>query len=102
MPALHSGEIGNPNLAPERRQEWEVGADASLFNERLSLNATYYRQNTRDALLRRPVAPSMGFAATELTNIGALSNRVNYCDRIPPWTFGLTELMTNLAQRALI
>jgi fumarylacetoacetate (FAA) hydrolase family protein len=35
-------------------------------------------------------------------SFGALSNRVNYCDRIPPWTFGLTELMTNLAGRGLI
>jgi fumarylacetoacetate (FAA) hydrolase family protein len=35
-------------------------------------------------------------------SFGALSNRVNYCDRIPPWTFGLTELMTNLARRGLI
>jgi fumarylacetoacetate (FAA) hydrolase family protein len=34
--------------------------------------------------------------------LGALSNRVDYCDRIAPWTFGVTELMTNLAARGLI
>jgi fumarylacetoacetate (FAA) hydrolase family protein len=31
--------------------------------------------------------------------LGALSNRVNYCDRIAPWTFGIAELMVNLAAR---
>jgi fumarylacetoacetate (FAA) hydrolase family protein len=35
-------------------------------------------------------------------SLGALSNRVNYCDRIAPWTYGITELMTSLAARSLI
>jgi fumarylacetoacetate (FAA) hydrolase family protein len=34
--------------------------------------------------------------------LGALSNRVNYCDRIAPWTYGVTDLMRNLAARGLI
>jgi fumarylacetoacetate (FAA) hydrolase family protein len=34
--------------------------------------------------------------------LGALSNRINYCDRIAPWTFGVSELMRNLSARGLI
>jgi fumarylacetoacetate (FAA) hydrolase family protein len=34
--------------------------------------------------------------------LGALVNRVNYCDRIPPWTFGASALMRNLAVRGLL
>jgi fumarylacetoacetate (FAA) hydrolase family protein len=34
--------------------------------------------------------------------LGALSNRINYCDRIAPWTFGLSELMRNLSARGLM
>lgn len=34
--------------------------------------------------------------------LGTLINRVNHCDRIPPWTFGLTDLMQNLAKRGLL
>jgi fumarylacetoacetate (FAA) hydrolase family protein len=34
--------------------------------------------------------------------LGALSNRVDYCDRIAPWTYGVAELMRNLAARGLI
>jgi fumarylacetoacetate (FAA) hydrolase family protein len=34
--------------------------------------------------------------------LGALSNRINHCDRIEPWTFGVGELMRNLSARGLI
>jgi fumarylacetoacetate (FAA) hydrolase family protein len=34
--------------------------------------------------------------------LGALSNRINYCHRIAPWTFGVSELMRNLSARGLI
>ena len=36
------------------------------------------------------------------TALGALSNRVNYCDRIAPWTYGVMELMRSLAARGLL
>jgi fumarylacetoacetate (FAA) hydrolase family protein len=34
--------------------------------------------------------------------LGTLVNRVNHCDKVTPWTFGITDLMHNLAQRGLI
>jgi fumarylacetoacetate (FAA) hydrolase family protein len=34
--------------------------------------------------------------------LGTLENRVTTCDRAPPWTFGITELMQNLAARGLL
>jgi fumarylacetoacetate (FAA) hydrolase family protein len=34
--------------------------------------------------------------------LGALVNRVNHSDRIPPWTFGASALMRNLAHRNLL
>ena len=35
-------------------------------------------------------------------HLGALANRVNTCDRITPWTFGLRALFSNLAARGLL
>ncbi|MBV8030292.1 MAG: fumarylacetoacetate hydrolase family protein [Betaproteobacteria bacterium] len=35
-------------------------------------------------------------------SLGALVNRVRYCDEIAPWTFGTGALMTNLARRGLL
>ncbi|HEX5078993.1 MAG TPA: fumarylacetoacetate hydrolase family protein [Geminicoccaceae bacterium] len=34
--------------------------------------------------------------------LGSLVNRVNYCERIAPWTFGTGALMRNLARRHLL
>ncbi len=34
--------------------------------------------------------------------LGALVNRVDRSDKITPWTFGITALMSNLAQRGLL
>ncbi|AUG51518.1 fumarylacetoacetate hydrolase family protein [Thalassospira marina] len=34
--------------------------------------------------------------------LGALINRVDRSDKISPWTFGITALMSNLAQRGLL
>ena len=34
--------------------------------------------------------------------LGTLTNRVNHCDKIPPWTFGTSALMRNLAARGLL
>lgn len=34
--------------------------------------------------------------------LGTLINRVNHCDKITPWTFGVTDLMRNLARRGLL
>jgi fumarylacetoacetate (FAA) hydrolase family protein len=34
--------------------------------------------------------------------LGTLTNKVTTCDQVPPWTFGVTDLMRNLASRKLL
>ena len=34
--------------------------------------------------------------------LGTLTNRVNHCDKIAPWTFGISALMRNLAGRGVL
>ncbi len=34
--------------------------------------------------------------------LGTLTNRITYCDEAPPWTFGTSALMKNLATRRLL
>ena len=34
--------------------------------------------------------------------LGALTNRIDLCDKLPPWTFGAGALMTSLARRGLL
>ncbi|HEX6615663.1 MAG TPA: TonB-dependent receptor, partial [Gemmatimonadales bacterium] len=63
------GSLGNLDLKPERSREFEVGLDAGLFKDRLSVELTYYNKLTRDALISRSVAPSLGASATQFVNL---------------------------------
>ncbi|HSE77090.1 MAG TPA: fumarylacetoacetate hydrolase family protein [Alphaproteobacteria bacterium] len=38
----------------------------------------------------------------ETPSLGRLANRVDHCDRVPPWEFGIGALMRNLAARNLL
>lgn len=68
------GNLGNPNLKPERSREFEIGTDAGFFKDRVTLELTYYNKNTRDALILRPVAGSLGSAGSQFFNLGRVKN----------------------------
>lgn len=72
--AFMPGNVGNPQLGPERTAETEVGVDAALFGGRLSTEFTYYHQETRDALMSVRQIPSLGFSSSQLENVGLLRN----------------------------
>jgi TonB-dependent starch-binding outer membrane protein SusC len=71
---LATSAFGNPNLRAETGQEIELGFDASLLQNRIGFEVTYYLQQTKDALLNVPVAPSSGFTSGQLQNVGEIRN----------------------------
>jgi TonB-dependent starch-binding outer membrane protein SusC len=75
QPAVIPGNLGNPDLKSEVTHEYEAGLDASLLNDRLSVEATYYYQVTEGALYQRRYPPSLGFLSTQLENIGEVQNQ---------------------------
>jgi TonB-linked SusC/RagA family outer membrane protein len=74
-PGLVLSALGNPLLKPERSQEVEAGFDASLGNNRVNLEFTFYNKSSRDALISRIIAPSAGTASSRFENIGEVRNR---------------------------
>ena len=52
-----SAASGNTDLKPERSVEFELGLDASVLKERVSLEFTYYNKRTTDALVERQRGP---------------------------------------------
>ncbi|MGZ8755255.1 MAG: TonB-dependent receptor domain-containing protein [Acidimicrobiia bacterium] len=68
------GSLGNTNLKPERSREFEVGLDAGLFNDRVSLEFTYYNKLTKDALIERDIAPSLGADQSQFVNLSRIRN----------------------------
>ncbi len=74
-PGVTTLNLGNPKLGPEVSHERELGLDASLLGDRLSVEFTWYNQETRDALLAVQYPPSQGFPNPQLENRGRLRNR---------------------------
>lgn len=73
--ALTPASVGNAELAPERGTEFETGFEVSFLDDRIGIDATYFSQRTRDALLTRQQPPSLGFTSSQLVNAGEISNR---------------------------
>ena len=66
--------VGDPTLKPERTSEYELGFDAGIANDRMNLQVTYYDKTTRDLLVQRPLAVSVGGSDTRFENIGRMRN----------------------------
>jgi hypothetical protein len=67
--------IGNADIEPERVRELEVGVDADLF-DRVSLSATYFRQNATGSIIDFAEAPSTGLTASDRPfNVGEKSGQ---------------------------
>ncbi|MGH7629995.1 MAG: TonB-dependent receptor domain-containing protein [Gemmatimonadales bacterium] len=74
-PAITPQFIGNDSLAPERGEELEVGFEAAFLNHRIGVDFTYYAARTKDAILLRDLAPSLGFPGGQFVNAGEIRNR---------------------------
>jgi len=72
--AFSPNNVGNPVLGPERTGELEVGFDGAFLENRVTLDFTYYRQNTTEGLFDVGQAPSLGFGGSQLENVGKLRN----------------------------
>jgi len=80
--ALYGGQIGyvpstllgNTGIKPERQIETEIGVDMGLFNDRLSIEFSYFNKKIEDLILNRTLAPTTGFNS-QLKNIGTMTNK---------------------------
>jgi len=68
-----AGTLPDANLKPENQGNFEVGLEFGLFNNRLTLDATYYNNVTTDQIVALPTPQTSGFGAFR-TNIGEISN----------------------------
>ncbi len=67
-------QIGNINIKPEIKTEFEFGADMQLLNGRMGLQFTVYDQKIEDLILPFNIAPSNG-AASLVDNLGKMTNK---------------------------
>ena len=67
-------DLGNPDLEPEIKTEWELGADLRFFKDRLSLGMTYYQNNIDGIIIRTDLTPSFGYD-TQVLNAASMENK---------------------------
>jgi TonB-dependent starch-binding outer membrane protein SusC len=65
---------GNPDLTAEVSRELELGVDVGLLGDRLALEVTRYNKTTDDALVARPLPPSVGGPISQFFNLGEVKN----------------------------
>ncbi len=74
MPGVVFSAVGNKALKPERSAELEAGIDGTFWDNRISTELTYYNKHSKDALVSKIIAPSVGAAASRFENVGEVRN----------------------------
>ena len=72
--------IANPDLGWEAAEQYNLGLDLGLFNERISLALDFYQKDSRNLLLQVPVPSYLGGTEwndvqTPMVNIGKTRNK---------------------------
>jgi len=71
---FQSNELGNPDLKPLRATEYEVGADLRFLDNRLRLDASIYKKNTKNEIISLGV-PSESGVGSRVVNGGNTQNQ---------------------------
>ncbi|RMD90185.1 MAG: TonB-dependent receptor [Calditrichaeota bacterium] len=66
--------VGSKDIKPERSKEIEVGFDATFWNERATLEFSYYRQSISDLILIADIPGSSG-SRQKIDNLGKMRTR---------------------------
>jgi len=68
-----STTMNNPDLKPEKTTSFESGIDLRFFNNRLSIDATYYNASTVNQIITASLPTSSGFVR-RIYNAGEIKN----------------------------
>jgi len=71
---MASSTIGNPNLKPEKTNSFEVGVDLGFLANRLTVDFSYYANQSKNQILSIPIPGSTGYGFS-VVNAGEIQNR---------------------------
>lgn len=75
VPGVVLGALGNAHLKPEYSGEIEMGVDATVLKNKSTIEFTYYNKKTKDAIISRPIAPSISGLTSISDNLGSVRNQ---------------------------
>lgn len=67
-------KLGNPDLKWEKTNQFDIGLELGLFNNRISLETDFYYKETKDMLLDAPIPATTGYTSV-FQNIGKMQNK---------------------------
>jgi TonB-linked SusC/RagA family outer membrane protein len=69
-------QAGNPNLGWETSEQTNIGLDLGLLDNRIQVEATYFKNDVNGLILNAPQAPSKGIPNNSiLLNVGSMYNK---------------------------
>jgi TonB-linked SusC/RagA family outer membrane protein len=99
QPGVFLSSTGNTLLEPETSTEIEFGFEAGVFGDRLGVDFTYFKKNSKDALISRRLPGSLGLTTSVFDNLGEIENKGTELslnlDVIQTESFGLNVGFTN-------
>ncbi len=92
------GVIGNPDITWERARKYDVGLEARLFRDRLSITADWFREDRSNILTTLGTIPGIygvGAGSVPPVNVGITKNQgfelqVAWEDRKGDWRYGVS------------
>jgi TonB-linked SusC/RagA family outer membrane protein len=96
----------SPSIKWENTKTSDVGIDAGLINNKLSITADYYNKITSDVLLNVPIPGSVGSSSSPVVNAGKICNNgieigINYSDHIGKLNYSLFGLLSSTKNNVL-
>ena len=103
--------INNPDLRWEERNETDIGVDASLLNNRISVTVDVYNNVSKGVLVNVPIAFYLGadigdYTATSLANAASIRNKgielsVTYRDHRHPFNWDISVNGTTISNEVI-
>jgi TonB-linked SusC/RagA family outer membrane protein len=83
----YENTLGNPNVTWEKSQKMNIGFEAKLFNNKLSITYDHFNEHRKDILSYRGTIPAIVAASLPAYNLGKVDNwgnelEVNYNGRV--------------------
>ncbi|HAF29988.1 MAG TPA: hypothetical protein DCG75_13185 [Bacteroidales bacterium] len=73
QPGSAPTQLANPDLRWEKNENWDIGIDVGVLNNRVNLTLDYYSRTTSDLLLEVPISKTTGFENI-MQNVGSMKN----------------------------
>lgn len=73
-PGMIIGELANPDLKWEKTEQWDLGFDFGVLDNRIFLEADFFLKKTKDLLYEVPIPATSG-KRSMMSNIGSMENK---------------------------